>query len=464
MTTSRSTSIVPTARTATNVAAPRSLGWHRLAVVLVAVALVALAACSSPSPSSSSTTTTSDPGDPTTTTEPDAATVVFTTNAGNIDAYLAADPFTRQRVVAAGTGPAGTAPHGQICFDSNGSRRFVVAETRTPPVGATTPPTAGWGLYQLSGNDVGSFEVHRLTGWDSPSAPSDDAPTTYGCAFLSTGQLVTTDVGNRQSGAATGQLVEWFPPFDGTAPASCTLATGLASPLGLTAGPDDVVYLASSRAPTAGVWRYSGSFPTSAATCVAATTGEPATPGTTLPPSTTTTTTQDGGTTTTSRPATTPSTTEPAGPSEPLVASLFIPAGDGLTTPAAVSVVPSGEAIVVTSPPDGAILAYDVDASPIGSLLKPTTGTTLGPATSFPGGTPFGIAVSPEGAVVYTDTGLVRDPSGVITPGDRTGSLRVIETQDGASLTPQDIDTGLDNPDGLGLYVPSGGGSAASKA
>jgi hypothetical protein len=126
--------------------------------------------------------------------------------------------------------------------------------------------------------------------------------------------------------------------------------------------------------------------------------------------------------------------------------------------------VPSGEALVVTSPPDGTILAYAIDGTQFGSpLLEPDTGTTLGPATSFPGGTPFGVVVSPEGAVIYADPGLVRSSSGAIAPGDKTGSLRIIETRQGSVGSPQDIDTGLQGPDGLGLYVPSGGGSAASK-
>lgn len=441
---------------------PGSGSRARALVALVTLtALLGLAVgCSNSSSSSSTTTSTLDTADSTTTTEATPDTIVFAASEGNIDAYLPADPFTRQRVVAAGTGPVGTTPHGQICFDSNGSRRFVVAETRTPTAGSPARPSAGWGLYQLSGNGIGSFEVRRLTGWDSPSAPSTDAPTTYGCAFLSTGQLLTTDVGNRQAGDATGQLVEYFPPFDGGAPASCTLDTAIASPLGLTAGPDDVLYLASSRAPTAGVWRYSGSFPASASACTPATAAAPATPGTTLPPPTTTTTTPGRGSTTTTRPST---STTPTAPAEPLVSSLFIPAdADGLSAPSAVSAVPSGEALVVTSPVDGTILAYETDGTRIGPLLEPTTGTTLGPATSFPGGTPFGVVVSPEGAVIYVDQGLVRDPSGAVVPGRQTGSLRVIETQ-GGSATPQDIDTALDDPDGLGLYVPSGGGSAASK-
>ena len=73
------------------------------------------------------------------------------------------------------------------------------------------------------------------------------------------------------------------------------------------------------------------------------------------------------------------------------------------------------------------------------------------------------MVVSPEGAVIYVDSGLVRDAKGRVAPGPQTGSLRVIETQDGSQAPPHDIDTGLDAPDGLGLFVPSGGGSAASK-
>ena len=434
-----------------------------VAVAALVAVLALLAGCSNPSSSSSSTTTsTVDVGGSTTTTEPAAESIVFTTVESNIDAYLPTDPFTRQRVVAAGTGPAGTSPHGQICFDSNGSRRFVVAETRTPHAGTPPVASAGWGLYQLSGSGIGEFEVHRITGWDSPSVPSADAPTTYGCTFLSTGQLLTTDVGNRQTGDATGQLIEYFPPFDAGVPASCTVAKAIASPLGLSSGPDDVVYLASSRAPTAGIWRYSGSFPTTAAACTTATVDPPATPGTTLPPPTTTTTIAGRGTTTTTTRPTT--STTPPKPAEPLVSTLFIPASPtGLSTPAGVSVAPSGKAVVVTSPIDGKILAFGIDGSPLQTVLEPTTGTTLGPATSFPGGTPFGVAVTPEGGIVYVDPGLVRDAKGTVGPGPQTGSLRIIETQNGSTAPPQDIDTGLDDPDGLGLYVPSGGGSAASK-
>ncbi len=41
-----------------------------------------------------------------------------------------------------------------------------------------------------------------------------DAPDNYGCGVLSDGRIVTTDIGNEAGGAANGQLIIWFPPFD----------------------------------------------------------------------------------------------------------------------------------------------------------------------------------------------------------------------------------------------------------
>src|SRR3954471_7689039 len=139
MTTSRRT---PRATNSADASARRHGASARVVAAAAVVALMALVAgCSTPTSSSSTTTsTTLDDSGTTTTTEPAAESVVFTASEGNIDAYLPTDPFTRQRVVAAGTGPVGTVPHGQICFDANGSRRFVVAETRTPVSG--TPAVA----------------------------------------------------------------------------------------------------------------------------------------------------------------------------------------------------------------------------------------------------------------------------------------------------------------------------------
>jgi hypothetical protein len=426
-----------------------------LTLLVTGVVLLAAVACSSSKPKAAPpTTSTQPPGSVTTTTTADAQPVVFAATDGNIDAYLTDQPFTRQRVVAAGTGPDHAVPHGQVCFVPDGSRRFVIAETRTPDGAA---PTAGWGLYQLTGDEVGSFRVRRTGGWDSPGAASADAPTTYGCAFLPDGRLLTTDVGNQRTGAPTGRLVEWFPPFDGATVTSCTIAGDLATPLGLSADADGGIYLASARAPTAGVWRYRGTFPGSANGCVTAI-PEPADEP---PPPSTTTTIGAGGPSS--------STTVPSTPATParVTAKLIVPGGtDGVTAPIALAVAPGNQGFVVTSAPDGLIEAFDLDGGAAQTILKPAAaspGTTTTTVAGAPlQGSPFGVVVSPTGAVIYTDIGLTAATSGALAPGDRAGALLLLDPSSGAGTTPTVIDHGLAAPDGLGLYVPGGGGGGAA--
>ena len=387
---------------------PRSVPTITRVLSLAAALVVVAAACSSSHPKAAGpTTSTLPPGEVTTTTTPDAQTVVIAATGGNIDAYLSITPYTRQRVVAAGTGPDGTVPHGQVCFVPDGSRRFVIAETRTPPGGAAT---AGWGLYQLTGDEIGNFRVRRTAGWDSPGAPSADAPSTYGCTFLPDGRLLTTDVGNQRTGAPTGRLVEWFAPFDGPTVTSCVIAGDLGTPLGLATDADGAIYLAAARAPSAGVWQYKGSFPKDATACAS-----------TIPPTST----------------------------------LLVPGGtNGLSAPTAVAIAPSNKAMAVTSAPDGLIVAFDLDGTnPLVVQTKSSTGAA----------SPFGIVVAPDGSIIYTDIGLAADPKGVLTPGDKAGALLVIDTSSGSAAPPAVMDRGLDAPDGLGLYVPGGGGGAASK-
>ncbi len=108
------------------------------AALALAVASV-VAGCSSGStptttPTTATPSTTAPPS--TSTTEPGTEAVVFVSVDGNIDAYDSQAPYDRQRVVAAGTAPNGSEPHGQICFLPDGTKRFVVAETRPAVAGA----------------------------------------------------------------------------------------------------------------------------------------------------------------------------------------------------------------------------------------------------------------------------------------------------------------------------------------
>jgi len=203
--------------------------------------------------------------------------------------------------------------------------------------------------------------------------------------------------------------MEWFAPFDGTTVASCRIAGDLGTPLGLAVDGNGAAYLASARAATAGVWRYKGSFPKDASSCA-----------TTLPPT----------------------------------ATNLIPAGtQGLSAPTAVAVAQPDQALVVTSAPDDLVVAFALDASD--SLVVQ--------AKSQVAVSPFGVAVSPDGSVIYTDLGLAADAKGVLSPGDRTGALLSVSTGNGTPGAPSVMDRGLDAPDGLGLYIPGARGGAASK-
>jgi hypothetical protein len=408
-----------------------------LAGALSAVALLA-AACSSTSNGDSAPTTTPAPSTTvapsTSTTEaPGKNAVVFVSVGGNIDAYAAQPPFDRQRVVAAGTAPDGSEPHGQICFLPDGSRRFVVAETR--PARPGRPAAAGMGLYQLTGDDVGTYRVARLGGVDDPAASAGAGSTTYGCAFLPDGRLFTTVVG-AATGAATGQLTEWFPPFTAAKATRCVIATGLASPGGLAADRNNGIEVAVSRAPGAGVWRFSGSFPTGATAC-----------GALAPPTTTAAN----------------HTTGPASVASGVTAGQLVAAGPhGLSAPAAVAVSNDGKSLVVTSPPDGVIDAFDLTGQFTSTLLAPKAVEQLG-ATPRASGSPFGVAVNGDGAVFYADPGLVKAPSGTIAPGLRVGSLRRIVVTNGKAAPPQLVNGRLPGPDGLGIFDPTSaaGGSAS---
>ena len=91
-------------------------------------------------------------------------------------------------------------------------------------------PPAGWGIFALTGDGVGDFalktRVARLvpTYQDTP-----DGPDNYGCGVLSDGRILTTDIGNDAGGAANGQLIIWFPPFNGEQVSFCKLDLHLAT-------------------------------------------------------------------------------------------------------------------------------------------------------------------------------------------------------------------------------------------
>src|SRR3954469_5229582 len=193
---------------------------------------------------------------------PHRAAIVFSGQGNNLDAYESARPFRHQRVITTrADDPEGLDINAQICFfpgTHHGARWFIAGEDTGQP-----NPPQGWGIFSLRGDRVGKFaaaEIGKLTPTYQGSA---DNAENYGCGFLRDGRVLTTDVGNQAAGNGDGQLIVWFPPFNRTKVRYCKIDTAIATAGGIFVDKRDRVYVASARAPTAGVWRYTGPFPTS---------------------------------------------------------------------------------------------------------------------------------------------------------------------------------------------------------
>jgi hypothetical protein len=304
--------------------------------------------------------------------------------------------------------------NGEICFGPGGSRLFITGEdTGQPEI------VAGWGVFELAGDRLGELsatEVAKLNLTFQPSRPAGDP---YGCAFLSDGRLLTTDIGPDASGPAGGQLAIWFPPLDVAPVRYCKLDIGLGTAGGVDVDEQDRVYVASARVDP-GVYRYTGPFPTS----------------------------DDASGGCGKRDAT----------GAPLADSIrketFISVDANAVTPN--SVAGSGRGtFYVSSVINGVIAEYDADGKFIRRVLEPPPGETLG-AKPYSTGTPLGLTVAGDGTIFYADLGLVVDSSG-IGPGPGTGSdrrLRFARNDDGlpVPLPPETVDSGLDFPDGLGFF------------
>jgi outer membrane protein assembly factor BamB len=89
--------------------------------------------------------------------------------------------------------------NGVVCPLPDGSGRFVAGEDSGQP-----HPKAGWGVFTSDGRQVGKLTPTTVDAFAEP----------FGCAFAADGTLFTTEVGDQGFGFATGQLIQWFPPFD----------------------------------------------------------------------------------------------------------------------------------------------------------------------------------------------------------------------------------------------------------
>jgi hypothetical protein len=381
----------------------------RIAPLALAVALAAAAAgCSSDDDKTAATTTAPK-------TAASAEVVVFNGEGNNLNAIGTVAPFEKQTVFRNhDDDPNGLDINAQICFFPDGSGRFIAGEDTNQP-----NPPPGWGIFELEGSRVGSFEATQVGKLTPTYQPSDGTPENYGCGFLRDGRVVTTDIGNQAIGDTNGQLIVWFPPFDSREVRYCKLDVSIATAGQIHVDDQDRIYVASARpgSPTAGVLRYTGPFPTSddaAGGC-----GK-----------------QDG-------------TGAPMADS--VSREQFVRAVNPILTPNAV--VPTGRGgFYVSSVLNGVIVEVDADGALLRTVLTPPEGEKLGEQT-FSTGTPLGLGVDSEGTLYYADIGITITADGA-GPGPE-GSVRRIRFVDGEPQPPEVLADGLAFPDGIGIYEPA---------
>jgi hypothetical protein len=394
----------------------------RPAIVVVAAASLLFTACHSSSratpgrsgPSSAPTSGTAPAPTTATTTAAIGPAIVFTTQGRQLDAYATTRPFATHTVVPSPAADRnGVDVSGQICFDPTDHRRFVTVD-RT----AAADGQVGWGVFKLSGSTLDKLSAQETARLVPTFQRSSDPPAPSGCAFLPDGRLLTTDLGDQSSGAPDGQLIEWFPPFEQDTVVSCKVAIDLPAPQGVLADGDRVL-VADSRG--GGVASFVAS---------------------TLPTSNRAT----GG----------------CGRHDTTGAALALgvvqgawlqdAAAHGLSRPSAIATA-GADTLYVSSPSTGVIAEVDSVGRFVRSVLAPPAGHTLG-TRPFPTGTPSGLGVDPAGALYYADTGFVVENTRMV-PGLRTGTIRRITFTNGVPRPPEVVDTGLEAPGGIGIWVPS---------
>jgi hypothetical protein len=350
----------------------------------------------------------------TTTTVPAGRAIVLSAQGSQLDAYGTTRPLVTQTVVPSPAADRhGVDVSGQICFDPTDSTRFVAVD-RT----AAADGQVGWGVFELSGRTVGRLSAEETARLVPTFQRSHDDPAPFGCGFLPDGRLLTTDLGNRSGGTPDGQLVEWFPPFDQDTVESCKVDVALPAPEGVLATADRVLVAESGG-------RGVSSFLTS-----------------TLP--------------TSSRPSGGCARHDPTGAALAFGvvhgAWLENAAARGLSSPAAVAPAPDGN-LFVSSPGAGVIAEVAPDGRFVRRVLAPPTGAVLG-TRPFSTGTPMGLAVDPDGTLYYADSGLVVRNATVVA-GLRTGTIRRITFVLGAPQPPEVVDSGLQAPAGIAIWIPS---------
>jgi polyvinyl alcohol dehydrogenase (cytochrome) len=307
-----------------------------------------------------------------------------------------------------GSTEGGRDVNGMPCAFPDGSGRFVIGEdTGQPDV------RPGWGIFDADANQVGKLAASYRAN------PGDDrVGEPFGCAFDSQGRLFTTSIGEAGLGADTGQLILWFPPYEvfpggaGAYPNGlvsdnfCKIDATIGTASGIAVDADDNVYVAAPA--TFQVLKFAPPFPTgpdAAGHC-----GR-------LDP-----------------------TGQPLADLDRANRSVFI-LGAFLETFTGLAFAKNGN-LYVAQVLGGKIEEYGLEGLPGRDPLR----TIVEPPPRA--GTPQGIAVGNDGTLYYADL----DIQGDLMPGDDGKFWRVRFDAKNNPLPPEPILTGLDFPDGVGLF------------
>jgi len=337
-----------------------------------------------------------------------SSTLVFAPEGEDLNVYDAASGA--KQVLISGnedeSRPDIPAVNGEVCFDPTHKGRFAIADDRTQP-----NPPPHWTIMQLHGSRIGELAYDEL-GRVTPTFQGDnDDPV--GCAYMRDGRLLTTDIGSDRLGPSNGQLSMWFTPVGEGTPHYCKLDIEIGTAGAVLVDAQDRIYVASARN-NPGIYRYSPPYPTSD--------------------------TADGGC---------GGTDHTGAPLVDTIRKELFTAG--IATPNAIVASPHGT-FYVSSIVSGMIGEFDADGHLIRRVLQPPAGEHLGPLP-FSTGSPFGLGIDSDGTLYYSDLGLIIGPGG-IGPGHRLGTVRRITFVDGEPQPPETLDSGLNFPDGIGVFEP----------
>jgi len=415
----------------------------RLAVLAVAVAAVPIAMAAGP---------------PAAAQDADATYLLFSGEGNRLNVYdvtdLSAESIPKQTLIKSGN-EGEVDFNAQVCFDPANPVHFIGGEDTDQP-----DPPAGWGYFELGGTRVGELtwqQQGRFTPTYQPTLVSQ--PENYGCFFRDDNSMFTTDIGDQFPGlAGTGQLILWFPPFEGRGVLGsfgpfgteeidhCKIVTDIPTPGGIFVDDQDRVYITSNRPgpgfpdPTTGldepfgaVHRYSGDWPTSGD----ADGGCGRTDGTGAP-------LVDEGRI----------TRETFITPDQLLLAVDVEALPLVLQPLAATpsaIWPTGnDTFYVSSVFTGVIAEFDQDGQYLRTIMQPSADEYLALPPYPSTGTPYGIVVDDRGTIFYADLGVETGPPP--GPADGAGSVRFITfDESGDPNPPTIIEDGLAFPDGVGL-------------